>query len=111
LRFQGRHFWAPNLGRMALGSFSAGVQEMLRFHQGAEKSAMLRSLIQEIYVFDPKHSNGSEVSNYAIGFKTWAGNLPNRRVRVYNDDTSKGHESFIGRPRPVPPFVEDSPDG
>ena len=111
LRFRGRHFWAPNLGRMALASFSAGIQELLRFHQAAEKSPLLRSSITETYVFDPIHSNGAQVSNYAIGLKTWAGKVAERRVRVYNNDSSKGHESFIGSALPVPPFVVDSADG
>ncbi|MBC7897293.1 MAG: hypothetical protein H7066_17885 [Cytophagaceae bacterium] len=112
LRAAGHYFWAPRLGRMAIASFSAAINELHQFFQAINQSPLLRSLHEEIYMFDVRHTNGPECAKYAIGFKSWAGANPVRRVRFYNDDPSPDHASFLGRGAlPASPFVLDSADG
>lgn len=112
LRYAGLYFWVPNLGRLGIASFSAGIQELLRFKRSAASHPLLGSLLQEIYIFDPVHSNGPTVANYAAGLKAWAGQTPQRRVRVYNNQSSPGHGAFVGEKNlPASPFVIDSQDG
>lgn len=112
LRFAGFHFWTPQLGRLALGAFSAGLNEMFLFSRRARSNALLNRLVQEFYYFEPRHDNGPECINYGVALKGWAGNVPERRVRVYNNESSDGHRDFVGAKQlPAAPFVVDSTDG
>jgi len=112
LRAAGLYFWAPQLGRIALAAFSAAIHELFLFHRGSSRTPLLRSLVQEVYIFDSRHTNGPEVANYANGFKAWAAQRPERRVRMYNDQVSPGHRDFLGvASLPRSPFVVDSADG
>lgn len=111
LRRAGIYFQSPNVGRLALASFSAGIQEMLRFKTSVVKHRLLSSLVKEIYIFDPVHTNATAVAGYANGLKAWAGKDPDRRVRVYNNQSGPGHVQFLGRQISDSPIVLDSTDG
>lgn len=111
LRFSGFYHWTPQLGRLAIASFSAGIQELLLFKQSASQQKLLSASIQEIYMFDPVHDSATTVMNYASGFKAWASNVQERRVRVYNNEAGPNHPGFVGKSSlPAPPFVADSND-
>ena len=110
--FAAMYFWDPNIGRMGCGSFSAGVAELFRFKQGADKHAYLKQAVQEYYIFDSKHDSGSDPGSKALALKAWAGNNPNRRVRVYNNQDSPEHAQFLGRGSSPPvPYVQDAGNG
>jgi hypothetical protein len=85
---------------------------MTRFKQAADSHPCLRNLIEQYYVFDPMHDNGSLVGTMAANFQSWVNARSNRRVRFYNNATSGNHRTFLGRALPATPFVEDSsPNG
>lgn len=110
--FAAMYFWDPNIGRIGCGSFSAGVGELLRFKRGADKHAYLQKAVQEYYLFDCIHSNGSDVGGKALALKSWAGNNQDRRVRVYNNEDSQEHALFLGRSSsPAVPYVQDAGNG
>lgn len=111
LRFSGRYFTAPHLGRMALGSFSAAIQELMLFHRAANATPLLKGLIEEVFIFEPIHSNAAQVATYAAAFKSWAGGTAARRVRVYSNEAGPGLSAFVGAALPPTPFVVDSADG
>lgn len=111
LRVAGFYHWTPQLGRFAIASFSAGIQELLLFKQAAVGQKLLSAMLQEIYIFDPVHDSASTVMNYANGLKAWASNVQNRRVRVYNNEAGPSNPGFVGKGSlPSPPFVADSND-
>ncbi len=111
LRVGGFYHWTPQIGRLAIASFSAGIQELLVFKQAAVQQKLLSALLQEIYIFDPVHDSAATVMNYASGLKAWASNVQQRRVRVYNNAAGPSHPGFVGKNTlPTPPFVADSND-
>lgn len=107
-------FFDPNIGRIGCGSFSAGVTQLLEFKRGADRHAYLKTKVQEYYLFDPKHGNGQLCGQYALNLKnSWAGSDPNRRVGVYNNQTSDQHAQFLGLSSSPPsePYLKRSTDG
>ncbi len=111
LRVAGLYHWTPQIGRLAIASFSAGIQELLVFKQAAVQQKLLSALLQEIYIFDPVHDSAATVMNYASGLKAWASNVQERRVRVYNNAAGPSHPGFVGKNTlPNPAFVADSND-
>ena len=105
-------FFDPNIGRIGCGSFSLGVNELLEFNSGASKHAYLKTKVQEHYLFEPPfHDNGASVGQYALNLKnSWAGSNPDRRIRLYNNETSSHHNSFLGHTPHGVPYVESSSD-
>jgi hypothetical protein len=107
-RSKGYYFWGPNLGRIGCGAISAGFVEMFRFKIAADRHNYLKTAVQEYYLFDPVHDNGPSIGAQASNLKIWASTDPNRRIRVYNNESSPAHDSFVGRSLPAAPFVEDN---
>jgi len=105
----GLYFFDPNIGRIGCGSFSAGHNEMLRFKMSADRHAYLKNAVQEYFLFDPIHDNGSFVGQEALGLKPWATQNSNRTIRVYNNESSDSHALFLGvSTSPPTPYVEDA---
>jgi hypothetical protein len=113
LRSKGYYFWAPNIGEIACASSSAGYNQMARFKQEADRHSYLQNAVQQYYIFDPLHDNGSAVGVMVANFRSWVQAKSNRQVRLYNNASSAQHAAFLGgsMPTSTPFVVESSPNG
>ena len=118
LRSRGYYFWGPNLGRIGCGCFSAGYGQMEQFQSAANAHGYLEKMVQEYYVFDPKHDDGhtGDTNDLALHFATWAhAPVPaddKRRMRFYSSANPAHYRELVGSQKHADTvFCVDSEDG
>jgi hypothetical protein len=108
----GIYFPRPEIGRCALGSFSAGTGLIAQFlgDNKNRKTSFYKDFLQEVYYYDPPGYITSMCVNQAVQWAS-AGSSSNKMVRLYTQTGAQELWSLLKVQLPPAPFILDTPNG